>query len=130
MSLGENGFERKTRSTRKREFLYETNRVVQLAELVALMASHAPALGANGRRLQFAIEIMLRIHFLQQWSTCGTWRSVPNCLGALRACLGALRADPSRIGARRGRPCADFPSVRTIALPEMFFALQHFQYQS
>lgn len=41
MSLGENGFERKTKRTRKREFLDEMNLVVPWAELVALIAPHA-----------------------------------------------------------------------------------------
>lgn len=67
MSLGENGFERKTKRTRKREFLDEMNLVVPWAELVALIAPHAPAPGAKGGRPPFATETMLRIHFLQQW---------------------------------------------------------------
>ena len=67
MSLGESGFERKTKRTRKREFLDEMNLVVPWAELVALIAPHAPALGAKGGRPPFAVETMLRIHFLQQW---------------------------------------------------------------
>ena len=67
MSLGENGFERKTKKTRKREFLDEMNLVVPWAELVSLIAPHAPAPGAKGGRPPFAVETMLRIHFLQQW---------------------------------------------------------------
>lgn len=67
MSLGESGFERKTKRTRKREFLDEMNLVVPWAELVALIAPHAPAPGAKGGRPPFATETMLRIHFLQQW---------------------------------------------------------------
>ena len=67
MSLGENGFERKTKRTRKREFLDEMNLVVPWAELVSLIAPHAPAPGAKGGRPPFAVETMLRIHFLQQW---------------------------------------------------------------
>ena len=67
MSLGESGYERKTKRTRKREFLDEMNLVVPWAELVALIAPHAPALGAKGGRPPFAVETMLRIHFLQQW---------------------------------------------------------------
>ena len=38
MSLGESGFERKTKRTRKREFLDEMNLVVPWAELVSLIA--------------------------------------------------------------------------------------------
>ena len=67
MSLGESGFERKTKRTRKREFLDEMNLVVPWAELVSLIAPHAPAAGAKGGRPPFAVETMLRIHFLQQW---------------------------------------------------------------
>ena len=67
MSLGESGFERKTKRTRKREFLDEMNLVVPWAELVSLIAPHAPPPGAKGGRPPFAVETMLRIHFLQQW---------------------------------------------------------------
>ena len=37
------------------------------AELVSLIAPHAPAPGAKGGCPPFAVETMLRIHFLQQW---------------------------------------------------------------
>ncbi len=67
MSLGESGFERKTKRTRKREFLNEMNLVVPWAELVSLIVPHAPTPGARGGRPPFAIETILRIHFLQQW---------------------------------------------------------------
>ena len=67
MSLGESGFERKTKRTRKREFLDEMNLVVPWGELVSLIAPHAPEPGAKGGRPPFAVETMLRIHFLQQW---------------------------------------------------------------
>ena len=67
LSLGESGFERKTKRTRKREFLDEMNLVVPWAELVSLIAPHAPTPGAKGGRPPFAVEAMLRIHFLQQW---------------------------------------------------------------
>ena len=67
MSLGESGYERKTKRTRKREFLDEMNLVVPWAELVAPIAPHAPAPGTKGGRPPFAVETMLRIHFLQQW---------------------------------------------------------------
>ena len=43
------------------------NLVVPWAELVSLIAPHAPAPGAKGGRPPFAVEAMLRIHFLQQW---------------------------------------------------------------
>jgi IS5 family transposase len=67
MSLGAAGFERKTKRTRKREFLDEMNLVVPWVELVALIAPHSPKPGAKGGRPPFAVETMLRIHFLQQW---------------------------------------------------------------
>ena len=67
MSLSESGYERKTKRTRKREFLDEMNLVVPWAELVSLIAPHAPAPGAKGGSPPFAVETMLRIHFLQQW---------------------------------------------------------------
>jgi len=67
MSLSESGFERKTKRTRKREFLDEMNLVVPWAELVSLIAPHAPQAGAKGGRPPFAVATMLRIHFLQQW---------------------------------------------------------------
>ena len=53
--------------TRKREFLDEMNLVVPWTELVSLIAPHAPTPGAKGGRPPFAVEIMLRIHFVQQW---------------------------------------------------------------
>jgi IS5 family transposase len=67
MSLSETGFERKTKRTRKREFLDEMNLVVPWAELVSLIAPHAPLPGTRGGRPPFAVDAMLRIHFLQQW---------------------------------------------------------------
>ena len=67
MSLTESGFERKTKRTRKREFLDEMNLVVPWSELVSLIAPHAPQAGTKGGRPPFAVETMLRIHFLQQW---------------------------------------------------------------
>jgi IS5 family transposase len=61
------GFERKTKRTRKREFLDEMALVVPWAELVALIAPHAPTRSTKGGRPPFAVETMLRIHFLQHW---------------------------------------------------------------
>ena len=65
MSLGESGFERKTKRTRKREFLDEMNLVVPWTELLSLIAPHAPR--AKTGRTPFELVTMLRIHFLQQW---------------------------------------------------------------
>jgi IS5 family transposase len=64
-SLAAAGFELATKRTRKREFLDEMNLVVPWVELVALIKPHAPA-GKTGRP-PFAVETMLRIHFMQQW---------------------------------------------------------------
>ena len=65
MSLSESGFERKTKRTRKREFLDEMNLVVPWTELLSLIAPHAPR--AKTGRPPFELVTMLRIHFLQQW---------------------------------------------------------------
>lgn len=56
---------RLARSTRKREFLLEMERVVPWADLVRQIEPHAPQ-GRRGRP-PFAVETMLRIHFMQQW---------------------------------------------------------------
>ena len=56
-----------TKRTRKREFLAQMERVVPWATLVELVAPYAPE-GKKGRP-PFAVETMLRIHFMQQWFT-------------------------------------------------------------
>jgi transposase, IS5 family len=61
------GLDLTTKRTRKREFLDEMERVVPWGELVALVLPHAPQ-GKRGRP-PFAVETMLRIHFMQQWFT-------------------------------------------------------------
>jgi len=65
VSLATTGFELVTKRTRKREFLSEMNLVIPWAELLTLIAPHAPA-GKTGRP-PFAVEVMLRIHLLQQF---------------------------------------------------------------
>lgn len=67
ISLASSGFERRAKKTRKQIFLQEMNQVVPWAELVALIEPHGPKPGAKGGRPPFALETMLRIHFLQQW---------------------------------------------------------------
>jgi IS5 family transposase len=67
MSLDSTGFERKTKRTRKREFLDEMSLVVPWSELVSLITPHAPTRSAKGGRPPFPVETMLRIHFIQQW---------------------------------------------------------------
>jgi IS5 family transposase len=56
-----------TKRTRKREFLDEMDCVVPWAALAELIAPFAPE-GRRGRP-PFAVEVMLRIHFMQQWFT-------------------------------------------------------------
>lgn len=54
-----------SKKTRKRQFLAEMERVVPWAALVQLIAPYYPE-GKNGRP-PFALETMLRVHFMQQW---------------------------------------------------------------
>jgi IS5 family transposase len=56
-----------TKRTRKREFLAQMEHVVPWAALVELVTPYAPE-GKKGRP-PFAVETMLRIHFMQQWFT-------------------------------------------------------------
>ena len=67
MKQADLGLNLSTRRTRRREFLAQMERVVPRAQLVALIAPHAPE-GKKGRP-PFAVETMLRIHFMQQWFT-------------------------------------------------------------
>ena len=59
------GLNLSTKKTRKREFLEEMERVVPWAALVQIVEPHYPR--AKTGRPPFAIETMLRIHYLQQW---------------------------------------------------------------
>ena len=59
------GFSLSVRKTRKAIFLDEMDRVVPWSRLVDLIAPFYPA-GRTGRP-PFALETMLRTHFLQQW---------------------------------------------------------------
>lgn len=59
------GLDLSTKRTRKREFLDEMTRVVPWQKLIVLIEPHYPK-GKTGRP-PFAIQTMLRIHFLQQW---------------------------------------------------------------
>jgi len=68
ISLATTGFELVTKRTRKRVFLEEMNVVVPWRQLVGLIEPFAPSgTGGKGGRPSFAVETMLRIHFLQQW---------------------------------------------------------------
>ena len=59
------GLNLSTRRTRRQVLLDEMTVVMPWAELVALIAAHAPV--AKTGRPPFAWEMMLRIHCLQQW---------------------------------------------------------------
>ena len=68
ISLATSGFELVTKRTRKRVFLDEMSLVVPWRQLVGLIQPFAPmGTGVKGGRPTFAVETMLRIHFLQQW---------------------------------------------------------------
>ena len=67
MKRAEAGSKSNAKRTRKREFLEQMDRVVPWAALVALVSPYAPE-GRRGRP-PFAVETMLRIHFMQQWFT-------------------------------------------------------------
>ena len=54
-----------TKKTRKGKFLDEMERVVPWAALVQIVEPHCPR--AKTGRPPFAVETMLRIHYLQQW---------------------------------------------------------------
>ena len=68
IALAATAFALVTKTTRKRVFLGEMNRVVPWLELTGLITPFAATgLGAKGGRPPFAVETMLRIHFMQQW---------------------------------------------------------------
>ena len=65
ISLATTGFEFVTKMTRKRVFLGEMDLVVPWTELVSLIKPFTSGgTGAKGGRPSFAVETMLRIHFL------------------------------------------------------------------
>ncbi|AEB83950.1 IS5 family transposase [Alicycliphilus denitrificans] len=59
------GLGQSSKRTRRRVFLEEMDRVVPWSELVTLISPFMPE-GRRGRP-PFAVEVMLRIHFMQQW---------------------------------------------------------------
>ena len=67
MKQADLGLNLTTKRTRKREFLGEMERVVPWEALFALITPYAPQ-GKRGRP-PFAVETMLRVHFMQQWFT-------------------------------------------------------------
>jgi IS5 family transposase len=68
MKQADLGLNLTAKRTRKRRFLDEMNVVVPWADLVGLITPHAKESGRRGRQ-PFAVEVMLRIHFMQQWFT-------------------------------------------------------------
>ena len=67
MKQADLGLNLTTKRTRKREFLGEMERVVPWAALVDLITPYAPE-GKRGRP-PFAVETLLRVHFMQPWFT-------------------------------------------------------------
>ena len=59
------GLNLSTKKTRKREFLEQMETVVRWAVLVQIVRPYSPK--AKTGRPPFAIETMLRIHYMQQW---------------------------------------------------------------
>jgi IS5 family transposase len=59
------GLGQSSKRTRRRVFLDEMDSVVPWSELVALISPYMPE-GRRGRP-PFAVEVMLRVHFMQQW---------------------------------------------------------------
>ena len=62
MKQADLGLDLTSRKTRKGKFLDEMNRVVPWAQLLALIAPRK-----ERGRSPFGAEVMLRIHFLQNW---------------------------------------------------------------
>ena len=67
MCLTESGFVKKPKATRRQIFLAEMDRVVPWARLCGLIAPYYPKVGAKGGRPPKPLQMMLRIHFMQQW---------------------------------------------------------------
>ncbi|MBY0411220.1 MAG: transposase, partial [Burkholderiaceae bacterium] len=66
MKQGRLGLSNPVKRTRKREFLDAMELVVPWAELVSLIEHYAPESGRLGQQ-PFAVQTLLRIHFIQQW---------------------------------------------------------------
>jgi len=65
MKQADLGLNLSRKRTRKREFLEEMQRVVPWTALIALIEPHYPK--SRTGRPPMGIDVMLRIHFLQQW---------------------------------------------------------------
>jgi IS5 family transposase len=57
----------KKKVTRREAFLSEMDAVVPWTRLLALIEPHYPKAGPQGGRPPMPLEVMLRVHFLQQW---------------------------------------------------------------
>ncbi len=66
LSFSNATFERYAKTTKRAVFLDEMNRIVPWERLVKLVEPHYPKEGGVGRP-PIGLELMLRIHFLQQW---------------------------------------------------------------
>ncbi|MBU0592295.1 MAG: IS5 family transposase [Gammaproteobacteria bacterium] len=65
LSFAAKEYVKKPKETRKEKFLREMEAVVPWGRLLSVIEPHYPKAG-NGRR-PYALSIMLRIHFMQQW---------------------------------------------------------------
>lgn len=61
------GLDPSTKKARKREFLEQMQQAAPWKDLVALITTYAPE-NRKGRP-PFRVEMLLRIHFMQQWFT-------------------------------------------------------------
>ena len=67
LSLGDGGFEKYGKTTRRAQFLSEMDRVVPWSALCAVVEPHYPKGSASAGRPPLSLELMLRVYFLQQW---------------------------------------------------------------
>ena len=65
LGLTDTGYVKYPKQTRKSQFLAEMDQVVLWARLIASIEPHYPKAGNGPRPIE--LEIMLRIHFMQQW---------------------------------------------------------------
>jgi IS5 family transposase len=67
LGLGETGFEKRPKVTKRRRFLSEMDAVMPWARLCAVIEPFYPKATDKGGRPTPPLETMLRIHFMQQW---------------------------------------------------------------
>lgn len=119
MKQADLGLDLTHRKTRKAVFLDEMDRVVPWAQLLALIEPHAPR--KDRGRPPFGIEVMLRIHYLQNWFGLSDvameealfdvplYRQKSPIFRAINDVLDAPAPAPAPLEARRG------PSARQVA---------------